>query len=353
MSRPLLPAAVVFSLAIPVAASAESGPRIVADIAPVHGLVARVMEGVGEPALLVRPGASPHGYAMKPSEAAALAEAQAVFLVGPELTPWLVKPVETLAPQAARVALLDAPGTLRLPNRVGATFEPHHHHDGEGHGHGHTHDDHAHDGHAHDDHAHDDHSHDGKADEGHDHAHAHDHDHAHHHAEGGTDPHAWLDPRNGKVWLTAIAAELSRIDPANAPVYAANAAEGAAEIDAAEAEVRAELAELPDLNFIVFHDAYQYFEYRFDTPAAGSISLSDATPPGPARVAELRAKVSDMKIDCAFTEPQFNPGLLQTVFAGTDAKTAVIDPVGTEIPTGPAFYPALIRSLGASLASCR
>lgn len=348
MSRPHLAAtlALVMPLAGPAAALAEDAPRVVADIAPVHGLVARVMQGVGEPALLVRPGASPHGYAMKPSEAAALADAQAVFMVGPELTPWLVKPIETLAPGASHVALLDAPGTLRLPNRTGAAFEPHDH-EGEGHG--------AEglevEGHAAEDHG-DDHS---EADHAHDEAHAHDGygEHEHDHEHGGTDPHAWLDPENGKVWLDAIAAELSRIDPAHAPVYAANATEGAAEIEAAEAEVRAELTDLADLSFIVFHDAYQYAENRFGIAAAGSISLSDATPPGPARVAELRDRVASLKIDCAFTEPQFNPDLLGTIFDGADATTAVIDPVGTDILTGPGFYPALIRSVGAALASCR
>ena len=312
MSRPSLAAALAVILPLPALAEA---PRVVADIAPVQGLVARVMDGVGTPALLIPPGASPHSHAMKPSDARALSEAQAVFMVGPDLTPWLLKPVETLAPQASHIVLMDAPGTLRLPNRTGETFETHGHHE-----------DHAPEA----------------AEAG----------HAHHESEAGTDPHAWLDPENGKLWLSAIAAELSRIDPANAPAYAANAARGAVEIDAARTDVQTALAAGQTPRFIVFHDAYQYMEHRFGLSAAGSISLGDATPPGPARVAQLRDKVAALGIDCAFSEPQFNADLLRTVFSGSDATMAVIDPLGTTIPEGPDFYPALIRSVGKALATC-
>lgn len=314
MSRPSLAAALAVILPLPALAEA---PRVVADIAPVQGLVARVMDGVGTPALLIPPNASPHSHAMKPSDARALSEAQAVFMVGPDLTPWLLKPVETLAPQASHIVLMDAPGTLRLPNRTGETFETHGHQE-----------DHALEA--------------GEA------------GHAHHEtgSDAGTDPHAWLDPENGKLWLSAIAAELSRIDPANAPAYAANATRGAAEIDAAQADVQTALAAGPTPRFIVFHDAYQYMEHRFGLSAAGSISLGDATPPGPARVAQLRDKVAALGIACAFSEPQFNADLLRTVFAGSDATMAVIDPLGTTIPEGPDFYPALIRSVGKALATC-
>lgn len=308
MSRPLFAACV--AVCLPAAALAEV-PRVVADIPPVQSLAAQVMGDLGEPALLVRPGASPHGYAMKPSEAAALEAADAVFFVGPELTPWLTRPITTLAPDAAQIELLAAPGTVTLPTRTGATFAAH---------------DHGDEGHEHDDH---------------------DHDH------NGIDPHAWLDPENGKAWLTAIAAELSRLDPDNAATYAANAAAGAARIDAAEKDTATKLAPLGGLRFVAFHDAYQYLENRFGVTAAGAVSLSDAAPPSPARIAELRATVADMGVTCALAEPQFNPALLQTVFEGSAVKTAVIDPLGSAIPTGADLYPALIRSMGDSLAACR
>ena len=109
---------------------------------------------------------------------------------------------------------------------------------------------------------------------------------------------------------------------------------------------------MQDLNFIVFHDAYQYFEHRFGLRAAGAIALSDASPPGPARIAELRERVAALKVTCALTEPQFDLDLVQTVFEGHDLKTAVVDPAGSGIPLGPDMYPDLIRSVGTALASC-
>ncbi|WP_415393904.1 zinc ABC transporter substrate-binding protein [Paracoccus sp. SJTW-4] len=319
MSRPLLALALA-ALAAPAAAEA---PRVVADIAPVHSLVARVMQGVGEPALLVPPGASPHFHALRPSDAQALQAAQIVVTVGPELAPWLDRPLATLAGTATRIDLLHSPGTTVLPTRSSALFEAH------------SHDDHA----APDDHDDHDHDHDG-------------HDDGGSHDQGATDPHAWLDPENGKLWLNIIAAALAEADPDNAALYRANATEGAAEIDAATADTSAEVAPLDGLRYVVFHDAYQYFENRFGLPAAGAIAISDASPPGPARIAELRERTAKMGVTCALTEPQFDPDLIATVFQGRNVATAVLDPIGAQIPPGPQMYPALIRSIGAALAGC-
>ena len=312
-------------------------PQVAADIAPVHSLVARVMQGVGTPDLIVRPGASPHGYSLRPSEAGALESAELMVWVGAPLTPWLASSIDTLAEQARHVALLELDATRTLEFRTGATFADHDHGHDEAKGEGH--DEHDHDGHDHDGHDHDDH----------DHAHGDGHDHAH----DGIDPHAWMDPENGKAWLDAMAAELSRLDPENAGTYYANAAAGKQEIDTAADEVATTLAPLRDMQFIVFHDAYQYFERRFDIPAAGAISLSDASDPSPARVEEIRDLVAERDIACAFAEPQFDPGILEAVFSGTETTTAVIDPMGTDIPTGPEFYPEFLRSIAASFERCR
>ena len=338
-------------------------PQVAADIAPVHSLVAQVMAGVGTPELIVRPGASPHGYALRPSEAGALQDADLVVWIGPELTPWLDRSLDTLAPEAARLTLLAQDETRTRPFRTGATFAAHDHGAAEdAHGHEHEDEDHGHDdAHAHaDEHGHEEHEHEHESGE-HAHGdhedaeHAHDdhaQDEAHAHDHTGTDPHAWLDPANGKAWLDVIAAELSRADPGNAGTYLSNAADAKAEIDATVADIEARLDGMGDLSFVVFHDAYQYFEARFGLSAAGAISLSDATDPSPARIAELREMVAARGIDCAFAEPQFAPGILEAVFSETDAEVAVIDPMGTEIAPGPDFYPALLRSVADSFARC-
>ena len=306
-------------------------PQVAVDIAPVHSLVARVMEGVAVPDLIIQPGASPHEYSLRPSEAAALQASDLVFWVGPGLTPWLADTIETLAQEASVTALSKLDGTVKLEFRESAMFEVHDHDDHSGH------DDHD----AHADHdAHDDHDdHDGTA--GHD-----EHDH------GAYDPHTWLSPKNAMTWLNAIAGQLSAVDPDNAGAYYANAAAGRAEIEVLMGDVTAILDPLRNGRFIVFHDAYQYFEQDFNFPASGALSISDASDPSPARIAEIRDRIAEQGIDCVLAEPQFNPGLIATVLDGTDAQTGILDPIGSDLEPGSALYPDMIRNLAKALASC-
>ncbi|ETX28683.1 zinc ABC transporter substrate-binding protein [Roseivivax isoporae] len=312
-------------------------PRVATDIAPVHGLVARVMQGLGTPELVVPQGASPHGYAMRASEAQSLDDADIVFWVGEALTPWLADPLGTIARDARSVELLALPETAVLDSREEAVFEAGAAEDA------HDHEDHAeHDHGDHDHEAHAEHDHEAHAGHGHE-----DHGHAH----GGTDPHAWLDPDNARTWLSVIAASLSDLDPENADTYRANAEAGVAEIDAAEDRAAEALSGATDRPFVVFHDAYQYFEAHFGLPAAGAISVSDASDPSPRRVAEIRDAVVDRGITCVFAEPQFNPGLV-TAIAGDGLSSAVIDPLGARIEPGPGFYPALIEKIADTIATC-
>ena len=321
-------------------------PQVATDIAPVHSLLAQVMGDLGAPALIVRPGASPHGYAMRPSEAQALEQADLVVWIGEGLTPWLEGPVETLGEGAAVLELMSVEGTILHDYREGATFAAHDHGEHEGHDHD------AAKGHDHDhDHAHD------KA-EAHDHDHDHDHDKAESHAgdhaghdHSGADAHAWLDPANGRVWLGAIAAELSRLDPENAAAYAANAAEGQAELTALEAELTKLLAPMAETEFVVFHDAYQYFERRFGLAAAGAISFSDASAPSAGRIAELREAVADLGAACVFAEPQFSSGLVETVF-GDSARVGLLDPLGQDMAPGADLYPQVLRSMAGAFTTC-
>ena len=316
MSRtlPLLSAGTIL-LAAAAAAAAEA-PRVAADIAPVHSLVARVMEGAGTPDLIIPPGASPHEYSLRPSEAGALEAADLVFWIGPDLTPWLDDAIGTLADGAEVTALLGAEGTIELETREDALFEAHDDHHAEE-----DHDDHA-----------------GDAADGHDH--------------GAHDPHAWLSVGNAVVWMDLIAGTLSAADPANAELYAANATAARAEIEALEAEVAETLAPVKGGRFIVFHDAYQYFEAAFDMPASGAITLSDATDASPARIAEIRDRIRDEGVDCVLAEPQYDPGLIATVLDGTAAETGILDPLGADIAPGPDMYPTLLRNLAGALAGC-
>ena len=327
MSRKLL----ILSLTTALSASPAFAevPRVAVDIAPVHSLVTRVMDGVGAPNLVIQVGASPHEYNLRPSEAKALQDANLVFWIGSDLTPWLADAIQTLAPNASTTALLETDGTIELEFRESALFEAHAHDE---------HDDHDEDKHAdHDDHG--DHDEDKHAD--------HD-DHAH----GAHDPHAWLSPQNAKTWLNVIASKLSAADPKNAGIYFSNAATGQTEIDALIAEVNVTLEPARGMNFIVFHDAYQYFENDFDFPASGAISIGDASDPSPARIQEIQGRISNEGIDCVLAEPQFNPGLVATVMDGSEAKTGILDPLGAGLEPGAKLYPELIRNLSKALTNC-
>ena len=306
----------IFGLLLSGTASANV-PKVVTDIPITHSLVTRVMAGIGMPDLIVDRGASPHEYSLRPSNAASLEVADLIFWISNGLTPWLDDALNTLARNAKVIELMDAKGATVLSFREGATFETHSHQ------------------HKQDEDGHDEHKHD--EDE---------------HATGNVDPHGWLDPYNGRIWLDVIATALSKIDPTNSDIYFANATQAKADIDTVISELEATLAEFRGTNFIVYHDAYQYFEKRFDVLAAGSISLGDVSDPSPARIAEVRKKVEELGIICVFSEPQFNSELVRTVTDGVSVKTRVIDSLGTQFTLGPDFYLNVLRGIAQSMASC-
>ena len=310
MPRSRMSAAVALLLsAVPAVLTAEA-PEVMTDIAPVHALVARVMEGTaGGPDLLLPPAASPHDYAMRPSDARALSEAQLVVWVGPILTPWLEEPLATLAPEAGILTLSDTPGTQMLPTREGALFGEHDHGEGES--------------------AQDDHDN-----------------------HGGNDPHLWLDPRNASVWLEAIAEALATLDTENAALYRENAAAGKSELAALEMELSAMLAPVRGRPFLVAHDAYHHFEARFDIETAGALADIEALSPGAARLTEVRAAVAEDGIVCIFAEPQTDPSLLETAIEGSDARIGTLDPVGATLETGAGLYPALLQGMALAMVDC-
>jgi zinc transport system substrate-binding protein len=309
-------AAFVATAALPAWAEA---PKVVVSIKPIHSLVASVMHGVGEPTLLVRGGASPHSYTMKPSDAKALSAADLVVWVGPELEGFLEKPLQANAPKATRLTLMDLKSLTLLQAREGGAWEPH-------------------------DHGHEQHGHDHK---GHDHG---DHDHDEDHDE--LNSHIWLDPSNARAIVTATADALAAKDPADAEAYRTNAERTLQALDALDAELKTTLAPLKDKPFVVFHDAYQYFEARYDLSAVGSITVSPDRRPSAKRLSAIRAKIAGLNAACVFSEPQFEPTLVRTVVEGTKAKTGVLDPEGADLPEGETLYPTLMRNLAASLRGC-
>lgn len=298
-----------------------AAPNVVASIKPVHSLVASVMAGVGEPTLIVKGSASPHTYALKPSDAGALESADIVFWTGHGMELFLADALETLATGATVVELAESPGITLLPVREGGAFEAHAH-EGE---------DHEHEEHDHDEHA---------EHEGHDHAH------------GEGDMHFWLDPENAKLMVTQIATTLAEADPGNATIYQANAEAELVKLDELEAELAATLAPVADKPFIVFHDAYQYFEARFGLNLAGSVTVTPDVMPGAARIDELKAKVAELGATCVFAEPNFEPTIIAAITEGSAAKSGTLDPEGGALTEGVDLYPTLLRGLATSLVDC-
>lgn len=290
-------------------ASAE-GLRVVASIKPVHSLVAAVMDGVSEPYLIVKGGASPHSYSLKPSDARALERAQVVFWVGEEFERFLERSVHSLAKDAEIVWMIDAANLTRLGLREGGSFATHAHHAEPQKG-----------GH-----------------EGHDH--------------GSIDMHLWLNPINSKAMVAEILQALETADPDNASRYKANAQRLIAELDALDREIASALTTIKDVPFIVFHDSFQYFEQRYGLTAAGSITLNPEAPPGARRVKEMRENVQKLGAACVFAEPQFDPGLVTIITKGSQARAGVLDPLGANLEEGPRLYFSLLRNVARSMTEC-
>jgi len=361
-------ASLASAIALSTVAAAEKHPKVVVSIKPIHSLVATVMQGVAKPDLIIDGAGSPHTYALKPSQAAALQKADLVFWIAHDLEAFLEKPIKSISHNAVSVELMEAPGVKTLALREGGLFEGRDHDHGESHGHE---DEHEHDKeHDHDkkpDHA-DEHDHDDKAKK--EHADEHDHDekgeradkddhdhkaekeHAHEDDHHAVDAHIWLDPVNAKALIGVIKDALVKADPAHRKTYEANAAAANDRFSALIRDVSATLAPVKDQKFVVFHDAYQYFENRFDVTAAGSITVSPEVMPGAARLGEIRARLKTLGATCVFAEPQFEPKLVSVVIEGTAAHAGVLDPLGAEIEAGPGLYPTLIRNMAGSIAGC-
>jgi zinc transport system substrate-binding protein len=305
-----LPALLAAGLGYSAAAAAEIA--VVVTSKPIHSLVAGVMAGRGTPRVLVDGNASPHTYAMKPSDARAVHEARLLFRVSEALEPFTRKLAKSLPSSVALVTLEAAPGLTLLDRRRGGAFEAHGH---------------------------------GKADKHHDHGHD-DED------AGGKDPHVWLDPDNARAMVDEIARALSKADPAGAAAFAANAATVKDGIAALAAEIARDLEPVKDRPFVVFHDATQYFERRFGLAAAGTLTVSPEVQPSAKRLKAIRAKIAKLDASCVFAEPQFKSTLVDTVVEGTSARTGTLDPEGGLLTAGPGLYGDLMRGLASSLRRC-
>lgn len=275
--------------------SCAAQAQVLVTIKPIHSLVAGVMGS--DPQLLIGGAQSEHSYALKPSDAARIEAARLIFEIGPDLETYLTRPLANLA-QGRVVVLERAPGVHLLPARHGGLWA-------------------------------------GASD-----------------SDGPVDPHLWLDPQNAMAMTHAIAVALSETDPPHAASYAANARKQIGALTALERDLKRGLTPLKGRPYLVFHDAYRYFERRFDLTPAGAVTVAPDRPIGPTRLSQLRARIARGDIACVFREPQFPPAVIATLVEGSHVRTGVLDPIGASLAPGPDLYATLLRRLAASLAAC-
>ena len=303
---------------------AKADIKVVASIKPIHSLASYLMDGVGKPDLIVDGYASPHGFAMKPSHAKMLQNADLIFWVGEDLENFLEKPLKSIAKKAEKIELMEIKGLNKLEFRERNIFE------------------------GHDDHGHDEHK---KEDEHKEHGHKEDkHDDHHEHAHGEHDPHIWLDPMNAKVILKEMAEHLIENDQKNASTYKANLKKALKDLDKLTKKVKSDLNK--DFKSIVFHDAYQYFEKRFDVNVLGAFTVNTDVLPGAEQLSEIREIIEHDKVSCVFSEPQFNPDIINAVAKDMNIKTGVLDPLGATLTPGKTLYFDLISNMSKSFKSC-
>ena len=354
--------------------SANADIKVVASIKPIHSLASYLMDGVAKPDLMVDGYASPHGFALKPSHAKMLQNADIIFWVGEDLENFLEKPLDSIAKKAEKIELLEIKGLNKLKFRERNIFDDHDDHGHDDHGHKKKDDHDDHDDHAkkeddHDDHDHkkkddhDDHDHAKKEDghkeddhDDHDHKKKDDHDdhddhdghEGHHHGEH--DPHIWLDPINAKVILNEMVEHLIENDAKNASTYKSNLEKALKDIDKLTIEVMTDLNQ--STSSIVFHDAYQYFEKRFNVNVLGAFTVNTDVMPGAEQLAEIREVIEHDKVACIFSEPQFNPDIINAVAKDMDIKTGVLDPLGATLNPGKTLYFDLIKNMSKSFKGC-
>jgi len=293
--------------------NADSNLNVVVSIKPFHSLVSGVMLGVARPELLLKGNFSPHTYSLKPSDAKKLQYADFVFWGGEALEGFLAKPIISLSKKAKVVSILEINGLklryFRAESHIGKSenLESYNHNLPKNQG-----------------------------------------------AElkAAVDPHIWLDPENAKVITQETVQILSDFDPENAQKFQKNGEKIIVRLNELDQQISSEMSEISDRTYLVLHDAYQYFESRYQLKSAGSITLQLEHFLGVSRLKKVQKMIKTSKVRCIFTEPQYSQKLVNTLIKDTSVKKGILDPIGADILPGPELYFDLLKNLSISLKSC-
>lgn len=308
MKKPLLlQVSLLLSLWLFAPAAAFGAPRVLVSLLPLHSLVAAVMQGVGVPELLLTGSASPHSFALRPTQLRSLQQAELLVWVGPELETFLAHSVAELKPAVTVLTLAEQPEFNWLAARSGGLQEAAGHHD-ENHSEGHVH--------------------------------------------GNRDLHFWLSPSRAQTLAEIVCRELTRLDPDNTAHYQINLRRLKEELNELKTSLEGRLTAARHKPYVVFHDAYRYFEEEFQVSPAAIVAVNPERPPGARRISEIRAEIISSGISCVFSEPQFEPRLVRVLTEGTAARSGTLDPLGAELVPGPAAYRQLLENLGRNFTAC-
>ncbi|WP_124337477.1 zinc ABC transporter substrate-binding protein [Pseudomonas chlororaphis] len=294
---------VAFTASLFVISSAQAEVRVLTSIKPLQLIAAAVQDGIAVPEVLLPPGASPHNYALRPSDVRKVQSVELLYWIGPDMESFLPRVLKGRS--LPSLAVQDLSG-LKLRHF-----------------------------------AEDNHSHAEEADE-------HDHDHR----PGSLDAHLWLSPVNARVIADRMAADLSAADPANAARYQSNAKAFDARLDALDARLKARLAPIAGKPYFVFHEAFDYFEDAYGLKHAGVFSVAAEVQPGAQHVAAMRTRLQEVGKTCVFSEPPLRPRLAETLVAGLPVKLAELDALGGYTPATAQGYEQVLEKLGNDLAGC-
>lgn len=283
---------------------AQAAPRVVVTIKPIHSLVANVMQGIAEPVLMIQGNHSPHTFTLKPSQMHQLENADIIFWVGESLETSLQKTLHNAAEKHRVVELLETPGLVQLGTRSDQHWEPEQAQNDE------------------------------------------------HHHDSALDPHIWLSPENAAKLVQYIAATLSQFDPQNAHSYNANASSTLARIHQLDEQIAQQLKPLQAYRFVVFHDAYQYFEHHYNLNAVAAVTLSPDRLPGARHISEIKWRIKKLQVSCIFNETQFNSSLVNSLQQDKPVKTGSLDPLGATLSAGPDAWFELMQHISDSISGC-
>lgn len=283
--------------------SAHAEVKVLTSIKPLQLIAAAVQDGVAIPEVLLPPGASPHNYALRPSDVRKVQSVDLVYWIGPDMEGFLPRVLNGRT--LPSVAVQDLPG-LKLRRF-----------------------------------AEDSHSHAEEADE-------HDHDHR----PGSLDAHLWLSPVNARVIASKMATDLSAADPANAARYQSNVKAFDERLDALDLRLKTRLAGIAGKPYFVFHEAFDYFEDAYGLKHTGVFSVAAEVQPGAQHVAAMRARLQEVGKTCVFSEPPLRPRLAETLVAGLPVKLAELDALGGYTPATAQGYEQVLEKLGNDLAGC-